>query len=508
MKLWQAVRAWLIRHQANLISELPGMLLDQLKGGDFSTAQYEHVIVDEFQDLTAGEQELFAALCSPTGSFLALGDPRQSIYAFRGNDREGLAKLEPLLGPDRPVVDMPMAECQRCPGEIVEAANQLMGLYPAQPMVPGNPEEPNTHVVVWETPRKEAKGMAGAILKNLNEYPNGRHLVMVTRRQFGYWLRQELHELDPEISVDLSFSESLLETWRFGKHSCSSACVSTQTRPHGVLGLGIRIRSTGRGLRLRSRNSGAYLQLLDATADNITADLVKALSDEPRSAQRGQGGAKLWDRARRFVFLTETLELPEDPEATIRVLCDPTPWIATRYEDADTAELDLQLLLDKALLLLEEAREKKADATPSALLRSVAKRLRYQIATREPFIVGDATDLQIATLWGAKGVTAEHVYVLGLSGETIPGQRRTEYPGTEAEYVEEQRRLFYVSLTRSKRTLVLSRAAKINRNAAPRLGLELTPGTSYIATLKMCPFLRDIITFLPKAVRGENWTGP
>ena len=58
------------------------------------------------------------------------------------------------------------------------------------------------------------------------------------------------------------------------------------------------------------------------------------------------------------------------------------------------------------------------------------------------------------TLWGAKGVTAEHVYLLGVCKEALPGERRDEYPGTDADYVDEQRRLFYVSITRAKKTLV------------------------------------------------------
>ncbi|HWW82912.1 MAG TPA: 3'-5' exonuclease, partial [Vicinamibacterales bacterium] len=79
------------------------------------------------------------------------------------------------------------------------------------------------------------------------------------------------------------------------------------------------------------------------------------------------------------------------------------------------------------------------------------------MGTREPFVADQTADLQVTTLSGAKGITAEHVYVLGMCQEAIPGARRDEYPGTEQEYVDEQRRLFYVSITRTKRTLVLSR---------------------------------------------------
>ena len=55
--------------------------------------------------------------------------------------------------------------------------------------------------------------------------------------------------------------------------------------------------------------------------------------------------------------------------------------------------------------------------------------LRYQIATREPLSSGETVDLQIATMWGAKGTTAEHVYLLGACDEAIPGARREDYPG-------------------------------------------------------------------------------
>jgi hypothetical protein len=50
----------------------------------------------------------------------------------------------------------------------------------------------------------------------------------------------------------------------------------------------------------------------------------------------------------------------------------------------------------------------------------------------------ETCDLQIATLWGAKGVTADHVYIIALCEEAIPGTRREEYPGSNLEFKEEQ----------------------------------------------------------------------
>ena len=111
------------------------------------------------------------------------------------------------------------------------------------------------------------------------------------------------------------------------------------------------------------------------------------------------------------------------------------------------------------------------------------------------------------TLWGAKGVTADHVYVIGLCKEAIPGSRRDEYPRTEKDFFEEQRRLFYVSITRSKKTLVLSRANQIRIGEAARLGLDQGHGNKFRQTLEMSPYLHDIINYLPKYQKGEDWEG-
>ncbi len=141
-------------------------------------------------------------------------------------------------------------------------------------------------------------------------------------------------------------------------------------------------------------------------------------------------------------------------------------------------------------------------------LRAVARRLRYQIATREPFAVEESSPhIQVATLWGAKGVTAEHVYLLGACDEAIPGQPKEEYPGTAEEYFEEQRRLFYVSITRSKKTLVISRATSAETGEAMRMGLAIEPGHGYRVNLKMSRFLRDIVNQLPTAIDGKKWGG-
>ena len=507
MELWQAVRQWLVRHQARLISELPNLLLDRIRGGDFQEQAYQHVIVDEFQDLTPGEQQLFRRLKKKGGSFVALGDPRQSIYAFRGNDREGLRKLDLFVEPPATTVtDIAMTECRRCPETIVEAANQLMGLYESEPLIPGSEERANTHVVVWKSYQAEAKGMAKAIAENICANPQDSHLAMVTRRQFGYRLRDEIHALDNGLNVDLNFSESLLETWPVREAFLFFCLLADPDAPTWRAWLAYRNSNNGKDYKATSRNAAAYLKFLTKCNDSITQTAVEQLASCFKKPP-GSGGKHLWDRAKRYVDLKKALGWEgTDSLALIEEVFDVSKWDIEQITDVEImtqAKCDMGLAGDKASDICLEFQSTKPEATTQQQLKEVASRLRYQIATREPLVPSGTTDLSVSTLWGAKGITADHVYVMGLCGEAIPGEVRDEYPGTPVEYREEQRRLFYVSITRSKKTLVLSRARYIRPGEAARLGLSSPKGNR----LEMCPFLQDIMRFLPDAQNGEGWQG-
>jgi superfamily I DNA/RNA helicase len=506
-ELWQAVDRWLTRHKARLISDLPGLLSDRIKGGDFSGFQYDHVIVDEFQDLTPAEQDLFLRLRSSEGQLVALGDPRQSIYAFLGNDRKGLAKIDQhqaLAGV--PIRDVPMTDCQRCPKELVVAANKLMSLSEAMPMIPVNDSPAKILVVHWKTPEAEAKGMAQLIRDNVNACPQEhKHLVMVTRRQFGYRLRDELSRIDSSISVDLGFSESILELWAVREAFLFFCLLTDPDPPTWRAWLGYRLPSADTNHLAPKRNAPAYLNFLTRCSDTINSERILQLCEEARLTSRGEGGSALWDRACRYRDLLRQAHWTEiDASALIEAVFDPAHWIVGNADEEATASKDFAILRDNALLFLNELEPSQGSAAREERLRQVARQLRYSIATREPLSASSEAKLKVATLWGAKGLTADHVYVIGLCKEAIPGVRTEEYPGTDSDYRDEQRRLFYVSITRSKQTLVLSRPRKIRPGDAQRLNLRVGKSGSHYWDLQMCTFLRDIMSVLPVAVPGES----
>jgi DNA helicase-2/ATP-dependent DNA helicase PcrA len=506
LRLWAGVQSWLIRHKARLISDLPGLLLDRIRGGDFTNCRFEHVIVDEFQDLTPAEQELFLRLRSGVGQFVGLGDPRQSIYAFLGNDRHGLANLDQhqaLAGLE--IHDVSMAECQRCPKEIVIAANKLMSLTEESPLEPVNETPTRFLVTHWKTPESEAKGMAKLISGNIRAFPSDKHLAMVTRRRFGYRLRDEIANLDSSINIELGFSESILELWPAREAFLFFSLLADPDAPTWRAWLGYRQPLPNRNQLAPKRNASAYLRFLKRCNDVVTAQAVLDLCDEKRTINRGEGGTALRDQACRYRQLIQELDWGTlDARSLIDAVFEPIRWVVQGADEADTATTDLQVLRTNALQIFDELGTSVVESGRDRQLREVARQLRYTIATREPLAANLDAQLQVMTLWGGKGLTADHVYVVGLCDEAIPGVKATEYPGTDLEYVEEQRRLFYVSMTRAKKTLVLSRPKKIRPGDAKRLNLRLSGRVGHYAELQMCRFLREIMDSIPDAVPGET----
>ena len=504
-ELWQAVMQWLDRHNAALISDLPRRVLDRIRGGDFRNHRYRYVIVDEFQDLTSAEQELFFRLRSEDGQFLALGDSRQSIYAFRGNAREGLRRLDEWANKTAlNLADLPLRQCQRCPRRIVKAANQLMSLSDAEQMKPGSQEPGDIHVLLWHTPRDEAQGMARKIFNRIRAHPDERHLVMVTRRQFGFWFRDALVNLAPDLDLDLSFEEGILESWA-AREAFLFFCLLVDPDPptwRAWLGYQDPTKKKPPLFKAPNRNAGAYLRLLKESNDLITEEVIEELSKESRTKNRGPGGSNVWDRATRYLSLRDEVGnwRKYTPEEVLQTVFSERFWDMS----AEGSEVDLALLREKATQVLEEFEDEQ---TPEEeWLQVLAQKLRYRVATREPLARDEDADVEVMTLWGAKGITADNVYVLGLCDEAIPGSRRDEYPGTESQYIEEQKRLFYVSLTRAKNTLVLSRAQEIGLIEAKRMGLQVSEKSfGNMADLQMSRFLRDIMSQLPDAMPGDSW---
>ena len=116
---------WLRFHNAMLIGELVPVTLGYLRSnpGCPELRLFDHVLVDEYQDLNRAEQCLIDML-SERGNSIVVGDEDQSIYeSFRYAHPEGISRFDE----SHPgTVDIPLERTRRCPTSIVSIANSLI----------------------------------------------------------------------------------------------------------------------------------------------------------------------------------------------------------------------------------------------------------------------------------------------------------------------------------------------------------------------------------------------
>lgn len=99
--------------------------------------QFDHVFVDEVQDLNRGQLALITRACKPGGRITAIGDDRQAIYQFRGIDADVVGNLRKTLTP----VELPLTTSFRCAGNIIKEAQRFVPDIMARPNAPAGAVE-------------------------------------------------------------------------------------------------------------------------------------------------------------------------------------------------------------------------------------------------------------------------------------------------------------------------------------------------------------------------------
>lgn len=91
--------------------------------------QYDRVFIDETQDLNAAQIELTLRAVKPGGRIVAVGDPRQAIYRFRGADEHAFENVVARLN----AKVLPLSVCYRCATSIVRVAQEIVPEIQAAP---------------------------------------------------------------------------------------------------------------------------------------------------------------------------------------------------------------------------------------------------------------------------------------------------------------------------------------------------------------------------------------
>ena len=458
-----AVRRWLQRHHGMLIGEVVYLCVTGLESEDIPLGIFDHVVIDEYQDLTAAEQELIRMIWSKNGALTVMGDNEQSIYGFRFNHPEGIDDFN-IAGFG--CKDLSFVDNWRCGERILTAANLMLAeagsKMPLMNSKSGRIGE--LKMVQWETHNDEIRGLAEYINKRSGES----FLVLVPRRFIGYHLADAI---GPDARA--VFTEDIL------KHPIaqeSFIALSLLSDPNDFVSarawLGL---SQTKGKPAQRCNADAYTSIVMDVGGH---ELIRRISTgEIRVVGGGQRHIK--ERAKSAVDLIERHMTPEEA-----VDCFFNESLAAEEDDNEKR----RWLVDDMRELRTAAHETLA-RQDSPSLAEVVDLMRYRISTRSPVRWNDKEDprIKIMTLHSAKGLEADNVIIAGVIDQFMPGIE------TRSTMVAEQGRLLYVSVTRARDSLVISwprqvRVSDIRKNWG-RLDSVTTEGGDRWAITSRCRLL-------------------
>lgn len=474
-----ALLAWLRFNQAMLIGELVPLTLAFIRAnpGLPILPNLEHVLVDEFQDLNKADQELVRALAR-IGSLLVIGDDNQSIYRFRHANPDGVRSF-PTDVPG--TLTYSITECRRCPPNIVALSNSLISHDPhttrPQPLTPQSTrQDAKIYVVQHATLADEISSVAEFVDHYLSQHPDlpaGRVLILASRRFIGNAIKDVLiHRGRNALSY---FHEDALSEDAAAEGFCLLSLLVSPTDRAALrawLGFGSADRRRRSYARLRD-----YCERQAMAVPHALAALAAGILSIPYTAPLV---ARWSDLQTKLALLA-----PLSGLALVDAL-----WPAGNPDlnEIRTVAASLALTTADNEELLSELRQ----------------------AITQPELPGSDSDvIQVMSLHKSKGLTRDVVVVAGCMAGTLPSVDTDTLPEEQAAQVEEQRRLFYVAITRATSVLVISSAISLPLGDALRGGANITRRT-YVngqpfARTAFTPFLSELGATAPLPLSTAEW---
>ncbi len=411
-----------------------------------------YLLVDECQDTNGAQYRLLKQLAGPRGALTCVGDDDQSIYAWRGANPENLD----TLATDYPALKVVKLEQNyRCSARILRCANTLIANNPhVHPKKLWSQHGDGESVRIWacKDNAHEAERVAAEIsyLHVAKEIPWGEFAILFRGNHQSRPLEKALQLL--RVPYHLSGGTAFLEraevkdalSWLrvLANPDDDAAFLRAIAAPKREVG-----STTLEKLSLLAQQ--AHLPLSKA-ADNIS--LLKQLT--PRAAnglaEFSQILHKLREQATRVTPSALVTELVERSGllAALRAQCKDNATYLRRKEN-----------LDELAQWFDNVRGgNRADAAAARSAGGVAE-LAAQLALLTHADRGEPGDqVRLMSLHGAKGLEFRVVFIIGCEDGTLPHEQAVAEGS-----LEEERRLFYVGITRAKERLVLSHGAQIAR---------------------------------------------
>ena len=406
-----------------------------------------YLLVDEYQDTNASQYLLVKLLVGMRNQFTVVGDDDQSIYAWRGARPENLM----LLKEDYPSLKVVMLEQNyRSTSRILKCANVLISNNP--------------HAFEKQLWSEMGMGDEIRVIRCKNEDAECERVALEILTEH---LRTERPYSDYAILYRGNYQAKLMEL-KLQHHQIPyrlSGGTSFFARQE-VKDLMSYFR-----LLVNPDDDNAFLRVINVPRREIGSTTLEKLGNYATErkismyAAAGEMGlgehldARFTERLGRFTKWMDRVRqecAQNDPIAAIRSMVmdiDYENWLrqnASNDKVADARMGNVWFLVEALKNTLERDEEGEMtieDAIGKLVLRDMLERQQEEEEGAE--------GVQMMTLHASKGLEYPSVYILGMEEEILPHRS-----SIEADTVEEERRLAYVGITRAKRNLTMTFAAK------------------------------------------------
>src|SRR6516225_2603394 len=442
-----------------LISETVALLKNDAARRRRLQQRFKHILVDEFQDTNIAQLELLNLLCGDSRNIVVVGDNDQAIYRFRGASFGSFKLfLERFTGwqegQDSTPYRVALTENYRSTPNILRVATQSIGMneispeFPKKILQPNKPEGERIRIVELESPEAEASWVADELERLHKAGRRWRHFAVLYRQHAHRdFLVEELSRRKiPFVITRLSILEHplvrdvLAYLSLIAKPYDDISCARVLSAPAWHFKPEDFVRLAERAAKKRGTSLYGLLQAPQGVlpfdpSPSATEDLLEFLSNQRKTLKRRTAHEILSD-------LVEWLEVPQ------------------RAGPQDRKYVNQLLQFVK-------------DWEPKSETRGLAEFVEYLdyfeqaggTLSLEDDAPGDA--VQLMTVHGAKGLEFPQVFLLRVNSNAFPARERSplfEFPVRLMKeelpqgdfHIQEERRLFYVALTRAEDRLTIT----------------------------------------------------
>ena len=399
---------------------------------------FRYVMVDEYQDTNHAQYRLLQLLAEKHHNICAVGDPDQSIYAFRGADIRNILEFERDFPETRTI---PLEQNYRSTNAILEAANAVIAHNSERKekrlwseLGDGDP----VRVIEVEDEQSEARYVAAQISGLVDEGYSGSEIAIFYRMNAQSRVLEQtlrLHQIGYQVIGGPRFYER-------AEIKDATAYLQVLDNPADAVSLMRIANRPKRGI------GDTTISRLVSYAENHGLTLFDAL-DRPLEAGLGTAAVKAVTGVKNLLdslrSAAQELEVPELLQEVLQRSGTLDAYEAERTIEARGRIENLEAFVDGARQYVQEAEE----PTLSGFLQEIS------LYSDQDALAGEEqSNVTLMTIHNAKGLEFRAVFVVGVEEEIFPSARSIEEQG-----VEEERRLFYVGLTRAEAKLTLTHAS-------------------------------------------------